>query len=113
MKNDFYAFKNKKSYFAMTAHVIFDKFDHILVLCIEKPGFSGQIFLNESIDLIDRINNLNSRNKFKLSIDGGITKNQIKKFKCDYVVSGSDILNSKSPSKQIMKLQTLSRYEKE
>ena len=27
MKNDFYAFKNKKSYFAMTAHVIFDKFD--------------------------------------------------------------------------------------
>tara|TARA_B100001057_G_scaffold405429_1_gene418375 strand:- start:1740 stop:2687 length:948 start_codon:yes stop_codon:yes gene_type:complete len=27
MKNDFYAFKNKKSYFAMTAHLIFDKFD--------------------------------------------------------------------------------------
>ena len=88
------------------------KFNHILILSIEKPGVSGQKFNTESYNLIERINLLKKRNKLNICVDGGVKSNLINKFTSEKVVSGSDVLNSEHPVKKIMKLQTVARYEK-
>jgi len=91
---------------------IIGNFKEILVLSIIKPGESGQTFNKRSFELIERINKLENRNKINLCVDGGLKSNLINKFLSDKIVSGSDVLNSLEPKRQIMKLQTLSRYEK-
>ena len=91
---------------------IIENFNEILVLSIEKPGFSGQKFNEKSYKLIERINSLKDRKSFNVCVDGGIKSNLINKFVSEKIVSGSDVLNSEYPIKKIMKLQTLARYEK-
>ena len=88
------------------------KFPHVLVLCIDKVGQSGQLFQKNSYKLIKLLNNLNFRNNFQLCVDGGINIDNILKFNCEKIVSASNILNSANPKRKIMSLQTLSRYEK-
>ena len=87
-------------------------FNEILVLSIKQCGVSGQNFEEKSFSLIDNLNSLSQRNKFKICVDGGVKSNLISKFSSERVVSGSDVLNNKNPKRQIMRLQTLSRYEK-
>ena len=87
-------------------------FTEVLVLSIKKCGVSGQSFEKKSYDLIDKLNNLSERKNFKICVDGGVKSNLISKFVSERVVSGSDVLNNENPKKQIMRLQTLSRYEK-
>ena len=87
-------------------------FDHILILCIEKPGVSGQKFNEKSYHLIQEINSINTRNKITVCVDGGVKSNMINKFISEKIVSGSEVLNSNHPIRQIMKLQTVARYEK-
>ena len=84
----------------------------VLVLSIEKAGVSGQKFYERSYQLIEKINKLPFRKNFNLCVDGGIKTNLINKFTSEKVVSGSDVLNSESPTRKIMKLQTVARYEK-
>lgn len=85
--------------------------DSILVLSINKPGYSGQKFSLESLKLIGKLNSNKLRSKFSLNVDGGINTEIVKLIKADYVVSGSYVLNSKTPIKAIMILQTSSQYE--
>jgi ribulose-phosphate 3-epimerase len=85
--------------------------DSILVLAINKPGFSGQIFEMKSLELISLINNHKYRDKISLNIDGGVNANNISLLKSENVVSGSFVLNSNNPIKNIMILQTSSQYE--
>ena len=73
---------------------------------------SGQNFEEKAFSLIDNLNSLSQRHKFKICVDGGVKSNLISKFSSERVVSGSDVLNNKNPKRQIMRLQTLSRYEK-
>ena len=91
---------------------LLDFFKEVLVLSVEIPGISGQKFNFKSIELIDTINKSKYRKKISICVDGGITSNLIPKFSCEKIVSGSDVLNSPNPKRKIMKLQTLSRYEK-
>jgi len=88
------------------------KFREVLILSIEKPGFSGQHFYDKSYSLIKRINKTPKRKNIKLCVDGGIKSFNINNFNCEKIVSASEILNSENPKRKIMKLQTLSRYEK-
>ena len=87
-------------------------FNEILVLSIKQCGMSGQNFEEKAFSLINNLNSLSQRNKFKICVDGGVKSNLISKFSSERVVSGSDVLNNKNPKRQIMRLQTLSRYEK-
>ena len=48
-----------------------------------------------------------------MCIDGGINNSIISKIAADGIVSGSSVLKSERPIRQIMIMQTLSRYEKE
>ena len=91
---------------------IIGDFKEVSILSIEKAGLSGQKFDERSYYLIKRINNLKFRKNFNLCVDGGVKSNLINKFTSEKVVSGSDVLNSSNPTKKIMKLQTVSRYEK-
>ena len=74
-KNDFYSFKNKKSLFAMTAHVIFKKIDNestvthskkIIKLIRNKIGFKN-ILISDDLSM--------------KSLKGNIKENTIKTFK--------------------------------
>ena len=86
--------------------------DSILVLAIKNPGFSGQQFEMQSLGLISAINNHKYRNKISLNVDGGVNASNIHFLKSENVVSGSYVLNSEDPKKNIMILQTSSQYEK-
>ena len=85
--------------------------DQILILCIEKPGFSGQNFKMNSLELIEELNKNKYRNQISLTIDGGVNNKNIPLIKAEKVVSGSYILKAKDPIKNIMILQTSSQYE--
>ena len=74
-KNDFYSFKNKKSLFAMTAHIIFKKIDNestvthskkIIKLIRNKIGFKN-ILISDDLSM--------------KSLKGNIKENTIKTFK--------------------------------
>ena len=113
--------RNRKKILGLVLHSVNDYenldqivkgFSEILVLSIKKCGVSGQNFEPKTFTLINKLNSLNQRKKFRVCIDGGIKSNLISKFTCERVVSGSDVLNNKNPKRQIMRLQTLSRYEK-
>ena len=86
---------------------IVEGYKEILILCIEKPGSSGQIFLNESLYLINSINKLSNRTNINLCIDGGISNNNIINIDCDKIVSASNVFNNINPKKQIINLQNL------
>ena len=73
-KNDFIAFKNKKSFFAMTAHVIFNKIDHqntvthsqkLIKLIRNKIGFKN-ILISDDLSM--------------KSLKGNLKENTIKTF---------------------------------
>ena len=87
-------------------------FKHILILSIEIPGSSGQIFIDESYNLIQKINSHKNRKNITLCVDGGVNIKNLNSFDCEKIVSASDILKSENSKKKIMALQTLSRYEK-
>lgn len=91
---------------------VIKNFQDILILSIEKPGLSGQKFIDSTYDLIEKLNSLKNRKNLNVCVDGGVKSNLINTFISEKVVSGSDVLNSENPIKKIMKLQTLSRYER-
>jgi len=92
---------------------IINKFNNILILSIENPGSSGQIFMKQSYELVRRINIERNSKKIMLCVDGGVTIKNLNNFNCEKIVSATDILSSLNPKKKIMGLQTLSRYEKQ
>lgn len=88
-----------------------EKIKHLLVLSIENPGFSGQEFNNNSLKIIDKINNHKDRSNLTLCVDGGVNKKTIEKIHSENVVSGSYVINSETSEKNIVILQTSSKYE--
>ena len=99
IKNDFYAFKNKKSFFAMTAHIIFKKIDNmntvthsskIIKLIRNKIGFKN-ILISDDLSM--------------KSLKGNIKENTIKTFKagcnialhCNGNLKEMEIIGKNSP----------------
>lgn len=86
---------------------IIKDFENILLLTIEKPGFSGQKFMLGGFDLIKNFNEFKNKHKFNFCVDGGINQTNFKDIDADILISGSNILDNKSPKKQIMLLHSL------
>ncbi len=84
---------------------VIKSYAEILVLCIEKPGESGQKFLLESHNLIKKINKLKVRDKFNLCVDGGLSLENIINIECEKIVSASNVFKNANPKKQITNLQ--------
>ena len=89
---------------------ITSQFRNIMILSIPEAGYSGQKFVEKSFDLISKINEIQKRKKINLFVDGGINRENIKKMNVENIISGSDVLNSKDPREQIMRLKTFGRY---
>ena len=85
--------------------------DSILVLAIEKPGHSGQLFKNECLELISKINKHKYRKRISLNVDGGVNNTNVSSIDSENVISGSYVLKSSNPIKNIIVLQTSSQYE--
>lgn len=85
---------------------------HLLVLSIKNPGSSGQEFDISVLSLIETLNLHKRRSDFTICIDGGINDNTIQYLNVESVVSGSYILNSETPKKNIIHLQTSGEYGK-
>ena len=79
LKNDFFAFKNKKAFFAMTAHVIFNKIDKINTVTHSK------LLVKMIRNKIRFKNILISDDLSMKSLKGTVEENTIKTFKagCD------------------------------
>ena len=86
---------------------IIHEFNEVLVLCIDKPGESGQEFLNKSFEIIDSLNKQKYRSNFILCVDGGLSQKNIIRIDCDKIVSASNVFKSLNPKKQILSLQKL------
>ena len=86
-------------------------FKEIMLLSIDKPGFSGQKFNERTFELINKIDQMRNRSDINLLVDGGVNSQIIKKINCEKIVSGAAVLKSDKPITEIMKLQTVSRYE--
>jgi pentose-5-phosphate-3-epimerase len=86
---------------------LINTYKEILVLCVEKPGESGQEFLDKSNKLIEEINHLKIRDKFNLCVDGAISQKNINKIECEKIVSASNVFKNENPKKQIINLQKL------
>ena len=84
--------------------------DQVLLLAINEPGFSGQNFELKALEKIKLLNALPYRNQFSLCVDGGVNEDIVKILDAENIVSGSSVLNNLNPKKQIMRLQTASRY---
>lgn len=82
-------------------------YKEILVLCIEKPGESGQDFLEKSSELIEKINSLKIRERFNLCVDGGLSQKNISKIDCEKIVSASSVFKNINPKKQIINFQKI------
>ncbi len=90
---------------------IVSQIEYLLLLTIKNPGTSGQKFDLDGLDRINEINKLSFRNNFTLCVDGGINENIVSILDAENIVSGSSVLNSANPKRQIMKLQTMGRYD--
>ena len=106
--------KNKKFGVAITLKTspkkilpILKKASALLILSIDKPGFSGQNFNYKAFEYIEFFNNLSFRNKFRICVDGGVNKNIVKILNVDDVVSNSSILDSDDPLNEIASLQSV------
>ena len=84
---------------------------YVLLLTISNPGSSGQKFDMDGLERIKQINSLPFRKQFMLCVDGGVNENIVNLLDAENIVSGSSVLNNSDPRKQIMRLQTVGRYE--
>jgi len=89
-----------------------NKVNNIMLLAIKNPGYSGQQFDFKSVELIEYLNKHERRSSINLCVDGGVNKETIKYLNVDSIVSGSFVLKSDDPVKNIMLLQTSGEYEK-
>jgi pentose-5-phosphate-3-epimerase len=82
----------------------------LLILSVDKPGFSGQNFNIKAFEYIKFLNSLKFRKEFKICVDGGINDSISKILKVDSIVSASSVLNSHYPIDQILQMKSSSRY---
>ena len=72
---------------------------------------SGQHFDIKGLERIKQINSLPFRHRIQLCIDGGVNESVVEILDAENIVSGSSVLTNPDPKKQIMRLQTVGRYE--
>lgn len=86
--------------------------DSIMLLSIATPGKSGQELEIQTLEKIEEINRWKNRSDFILSVDGGVNEKNIHLLGVEHVVSGSSVLQSRDPKRQIMRLQTSGNYDR-
>ena len=83
--------------------------NELMLLCVDKPGMSGQMFSENAYDIIQYIDK--NINKSKITIDGGVNLDIIKNTSFNKYVSASNILTSLHPIGRIFELRYAKNYE--
>lgn len=83
--------------------------NELLILCIDKPGFSGQIFSQNAYELIDYIDKNNKGSE--VTIDGGVNIDIVKNTNFVKYASASHILTSLHPAGKIFDMRNAKKYE--
>ena len=84
-----------------------DKINIILVMSV-YPGKSGQKFLPQSVEKIERLAKYKNVYDFQIDVDGGVNlKNAIKLENADILSSSSTILEAKDPNLVIKSLKQM------
>ncbi len=88
-----------------------DKIDIVLVMSV-FPGWSGQKFIDKTIEKINTLAEYNNKFNFKIDVDGGINLENAKKLKnTDILSSASTILKAKDPNTIIYALKNSDEYD--
>ena len=86
-------------------------FNKIMILCIDRPGFSGQKFNQHINGAIDQAIKLSANNKIKITLDGGMTPELASNYNVDEIVSSSFVLTNSKSIIKILDFQTTDKYE--
>jgi ribulose-phosphate 3-epimerase len=86
------------------------KIDFVQLMGINSLGESGKEFQINSLEMLKKLNNLKKFYNFDIIFDGGVKTTNINKINAKYIVSSSELLNSKSPKQAFMELKTSSKY---
>ena len=78
--------------------------DLVLVMSV-NPGGSGQKFIPNSIEKVNRLREYKKKYNFLIDIDGGINLKNAPELNVDIISSTSTILNAKDPNKVIESLK--------
>jgi len=78
--------------------------DLVLVMSV-NPGGSGQKFIPNSVEKVNRLREYKKRHIFLIDIDGGINLKNAPELNVDIISSTSTILNAKDPNKVIESLK--------
>jgi len=78
--------------------------DLVLVMSV-NPGGSGQKFIPNSVEKVNRLREYKKRYNFLIDIDGGINLKNAPELNVDIISSTSTILNAKDPNKVIESLK--------
>ena len=70
-------------------------FRKIIILCVERPGYSGQKFDNKIVNKMRTVNNL--KNNHVITLDGGMNPKIAKKFNFEFIAASSSLMNTKLP----------------
>lgn len=86
------------------------KLDFVQVMGIDSLGESGKDFKIDSLKTLEKLNDLKKVYSFEIIFDGGVKTSNINQINAKYIVSSSELLNSKDPKQSFMELKTSSRY---
>lgn len=86
------------------------KLDFVQVMGINEIGKSGQHFNPESIEKVNKLNELSKKYSFQIIFDGGVKPTNVGRINAKYIVSSSGILSSEDPIKSFLEIKTSSRY---
>lgn len=78
--------------------------DLVLVMSV-NPGGSGQKFIPNSVEKVNRLREYKKKYNFLIDIDGGINLKNAPELKVDIISSTSTILNAKYPNRVIESLK--------
>lgn len=84
----------------------FPHVDYVLILGIERPGYSGQTMVPGSLVLAERLVPLAQRYGFRLIFDGGVTVDNVNHIPTDLIVSSSTVLRAENPAHAALALMT-------
>jgi len=84
---------------------------NLMVLCIPKPGFSGQKFDKNIDETIKQVIKSSKNENLKITLDGGMTPEIASNYSVDEIVSASFILGSTKSKIKIVDFQTSQKYE--
>jgi pentose-5-phosphate-3-epimerase/putative flippase GtrA len=93
------------------AQGVLDKVDAVLLLTIQEPGRSGQVFDLEGLNRIKQLNSQPFRDQFRVCVDGGVDEKVVGLLKVEDVVSGSSVLSHHDSKRQILNLQSGGYYK--